>query len=95
MMMTTVTTRTIGSTIDCQTRMNVPTNTVFIVVVSTVPIIVPCGTRMTTLTDINQRRNTTIIQGPVIMAIGVINRVSDWGNLAPQSSEPIRSYAAV
>jgi hypothetical protein len=50
---------------------------------------------MTRLTDINQPRNTTIIQGLVIMAIGVINRVSDRGNLAPQSSEPMQSYAAV
>src|SRR5437868_8552643 len=44
------------------------------------------------LTDINQPRNTTIIQGLVIIAIGDINRVSDWENLAPQSKEPMQSY---
>jgi hypothetical protein len=44
---------------------------------------------MARLTDINQRRNT-IIQGLVIMAmaIGVIDSVSDWGSLAPQSENP-------
>jgi hypothetical protein len=77
--------------------MNVPTSTAFIVVVSTVPIIVPFGAFMARLTDINQPRNTTIIQGLVIMAmaIGVIDSVSDWGSLAPQSKEPSQSYAAV
>src|SRR3979411_2364233 len=99
MMKTTVTALTIGSTTNCLTRTNVPTSTVFIVVVSTVPIIVPFGTFMARLTDINQPRNTTIIQGLVIMAlalaIGVINSVSDWGSLAPQSREPLPSYAAV
>jgi hypothetical protein len=71
--------------------------TVFIVVVSTARIIVPFGTFMARLTDINQRRNTTIIQGLVIMAmaIGVIDSVSDWGSLAPQSREPLQSCAAV
>ena len=76
MMKTTVITLTIGSTTNCLTRTNVPTSTVFTVVVSTVPIIVPFGTFMTSLTDIN--RNTTIIQGLVIMAmaIGVIDSVA-------------------
>jgi hypothetical protein len=70
--------------------------TVFIVVVSTVRIIVAFGTFMARLTDINQRRNT-IIQGLVIMAmaIGVIDSVSDWGSLAPQLREPLQSCAAV
>src|SRR3979411_1550854 len=74
MMKTTVTILTIGSTTNCLTLTNVLTTTVFIVVVSTVPIIVPFGTFMARLTDINQRRDTTIIQGLVIMAmaIGVI-----------------------
>ena len=79
----------IGSTTNCLTRTNAPTSMAFIVVVSTVPIIVPFGTFMARLTDIS--RDTTIIQGLVItatamaMAIGVINSVSGWGNLAPQS----------
>jgi hypothetical protein len=34
-------------------------------------------------TDIN--RNTTIIQGRVIMAIGTINSVSNWGSPALRS----------
>src|SRR3977135_695811 len=98
MMKTTVITLTISSTTNCLARTNVPMRTVFIVVVSTVRIIVAFGTFMARLTDINQRRNT-IIQGLVIMAmaigvlfimamamaIGVINSVSDWGSLAPQS----------
>src|SRR3978361_1288725 len=90
MMKTTVTALTIGSTTNCLTRTNVPTSTVFIAVVSTVRIIVPFGTFMARLTDINQRRNTTIIQGLVIMAIAtvVIDSVSDWGSLAPQSEYP-------
>src|SRR5260370_39908165 len=96
MMMTTVIALTIGSTTNCPTRTNVPMSTVFIVVVSTEPIIVPFGTFMTRLTDI---RDTTIIRGLIIMAtalaIGVINPVSDWGSLAPQSREPLRYYAAV
>src|SRR5216684_3181761 len=89
MMKTTAMTLTIGSTTNCLTRMNVPTNMVFIVVVSTVPIIVPFGTFMTRLTDISH--DTTIIRGLVItatamaMAIGVINSVSGWGNMVPQS----------
>jgi hypothetical protein len=51
--------------------------------VSTVPIIVPFGTFMAKLTDINQRRNTTIIQGLVIMAmaIGVIELSFRLGKL--------------
>jgi hypothetical protein len=71
--------------------MNVPTSTAFIVVVSTVPIIVPFGTFMARLTDINQPRNTTIIQGLVIMAmaIGVISS----GSLASQSRDTF--YAEV
>src|SRR4030081_1306069 len=83
MMKTTVTILTIGSTTNCLTLTNVLTTTVFIVVVSTVPIIVPFGTFMARLTDINQRRDTTIIQGLVIMAmaIGVINSVANWGIL--------------
>ena len=83
MMKTTVTTLTIGSTTNCLTLTNVLTSTVFIVVVSTVPIIVPFGTFMARLTDINQRRDTTIIQGLVIMAmaIGVTNSGSDRGKL--------------
>jgi hypothetical protein len=97
MMKTTVTALTIGSTTNCLTRTNVPTSTVFIVVVSTVPIIVPFGTFIARLTDIS--RDTTIIQGLVIMATamvtGVINSVSDWGSLAPQLREPLQSYAAV
>src|SRR4030088_485403 len=91
MMKTTVTALTIGSTTNCLTRTNVPTSTVFIVVVSTVPIIVPFGTFMARLTDINQPRNTTIIQGLVIMAmaIGVINSVANWGGLArPRRENP-------
>ena len=92
MMKTTVMTLMIGSTTNCLTRTNAPTNTAFIVVGSTVPIIVPFGTFMARLTDIS--RDTTIIQGLVIMAIGDINRVSDWGNFAPQSKEPMQSYAA-
>lgn len=86
MMKTTVITLTIGSTTNYLTRTSVPTSTVFIVVVSTVPIIVPFGTFMTRLTDINQPRNTTIIQGLAIMAmaIGGIDSVSDWGSLAPR-----------
>src|SRR5260370_25745907 len=97
MMKTTVIILTIASTINCLTRTNVPTSTVFIVVVSTGPIIVPFGTFMTRLTDINQPRNTTIIQGLVIMAtaIGVINSVFDRGSLASQSREPLQSCAAV
>ena len=87
MMKTTVMTLMIGSTTNCLTRTNAPTSMAFIVVVSTVPIIVPFGTFMARLTDIS--RDTTIIQGLVItataMAIGVINSVSGWGNLAPQS----------
>jgi methionine-rich copper-binding protein CopC len=69
--------------------------TVFIVVVSTVRIIVRFGTFMARLTDINQRRNT-IIQGLVIMAmaIEVIDSVSDWGSFASQSREPLQSCAA-
>jgi len=77
MMRITVTTLTIGSTTNCLTRTNEPTSTVFIVVVSTVPIIAAFGTFMTRPTDINRPRNTTIIQGLVIMAIGVIDSVSD------------------
>jgi hypothetical protein len=67
------------------------------VVVSTVPIIVPFGTFMTSLTDINQPRNTRIIQRLVIMAmaIGVISSVSDRGKLGDQSRELLQSYAAV
>src|SRR4030088_83848 len=97
MMKTTVITLTISSTTNCQTRTNVPTSTVFIVVVSTVPIIARFETFMTKLTDINQHRNTTIILGRVIMAmaIGVIDTLSDWGSFAPQSSEPLQSCAAV
>ena len=99
MMKTTVITLTISSTTNCLARTNVPMRTVFIVVVSTVRIIVAFGTFMARLTDINQRRNT-IIQGLVIMAmaigvlvimamaIGVIDSVSDWGSLAPQSENP-------
>src|SRR3981189_3126375 len=99
MMKTTVTTLTIGSTTNCLTLTNVLTSTVFIVVVSTVRIIVPFGTFMARLTDINKRRKT-LIQGLVIMAmaigvlvimamaIGVIDSVSDWGSLAPQSENP-------
>src|SRR3979411_2366688 len=98
MMKTTVITLTISSTTNCLARTNVPMRTVFIVVVSTVRIIVAFGTFMARLTDINQRRNT--IQGLVIMAmaigvlvimamaIGVIDSVSDWGSLAPQSENP-------
>ena len=82
---------TIVSTINCLTRTNGPTSMVFIVVVSTVPIIVRFGTFMTKLTDIN--RDTTIIPGRVITA-GVINSVSDWGGLAPQSGELLQSDAA-
>jgi hypothetical protein len=69
----------------------VPTNMVFTVVASTVPIIVPFGTFMTRHTDINQPRNTTIIQGLVIMAmaIGVISS----GSLASQSRDTF--YAEV
>jgi ABC-type uncharacterized transport system permease subunit len=95
MMKTTVIILTIGSTTNCLARTNVPTSTVFIVVVSTVPITVPFGTFMARLTDI--ARDTTIIQGLVIMAmaIGVINSVADWESLAPQSREPLQSYAAV
>src|ERR1700687_1103368 len=83
MMKTTVITLTIGSTTNCLTRTNVPTSTVFIVVVSIVPIIVPFGTFMARLTDINRPRNTTIIRGLVIMAtaIGVINSVFRLGKL--------------
>src|SRR6266849_744239 len=90
MMKTTVMTLTIGSTTNCLTRTNVPTSTVFIVVVSTVPIIVPFGTFMTRLTDINQPRNTTIIQGLVIMAtaIGVINSVFDREAWRPSRENP-------
>src|SRR5258708_11381821 len=100
MMKTTVITLTISSTTNCLTRTNVPTSTAFIVVVSTVPIIVPFGTFITRLTDINQPRDTTIIQGLVIMAtamaIGVINSVSDWGSLARAPVETtLQSYAAV
>ena len=86
MMKTTVIALTISSTTNCLTRTNVPTSTRFIVVVSTVPIIVPFGTFMTRLTDINQPRNTTIIQGLVIMAmaIGAIDSVPDWESLAPR-----------
>jgi hypothetical protein len=84
MMKTTVMTLTIGSTTNCLTHTNAPTSTVFIVVVSTAPIIVPFETFMARLTDIT--RDTTIIRGLVIMAmaIGVINSVSGWGSLAPQ-----------
>jgi hypothetical protein len=39
---------------------------------------------MTKPTDIGHPRNTTIIQGHVIMAIRVINAVSNWGSLTPQ-----------
>src|ERR1700737_2432612 len=90
MMKTTVMTLTIGSTTNCLTHTNAPTSTVFIVVVSTVPIIVPFETFMARLTDISQPRNTTIIRGLVIMAmaIGVINSVADSESLAPQSSQP-------
>src|SRR5258707_1141465 len=97
MMKTTVITLTIGSTTNCLARTNAPTSTVFIVVVSTVPIIAPFGTFMARLTDINQPRDTTIIQGLVIMAmaIGVINSVFDRGSLASQSREPLQSCAAV
>src|SRR3982074_1816066 len=93
MMKATVITLTISSTTNCLARTNVPMRTVFIVVVSTVRIIVAFGTFMARLTDINQRRNT-IIQGLVIMAmamamaIGVSDSVSDWGSLAPQSENP-------
>src|SRR3979490_598637 len=89
MMKTTVITLTISSTTNCLARTNVPMRTASIAVVSTVRIIVPFGTFMARLTDINQRRNT-IIQGLVIMAIatGVIDSVSDWGSLAPQSENP-------
>src|SRR6267378_1647872 len=95
MMKTTVITLTISSTTNCLARTNVPMRTVFIVVVSTVPIIAPFGTFMARLTDINQRRNT-IIQGLVIMAmaIEVIDSVSDWGSFASQSREPLQSCAA-
>ena len=92
---TTAIALTIGSTTNCLTRTNVPTNMVFTVVASTVPIIVPFGTFMTRLMDINQPRNTTIIQGHVITAIGVINSVSDLGGLASHLGERFQSYAAV
>jgi hypothetical protein len=49
---------------------------------------------MTRPTVISQPRNTTIIQGHVIMAIGVINSVSHWGGLAPQWGELLQSYVA-
>src|SRR5258708_2856102 len=91
MMKTTVTTLTTGFTINCLTRTNVPMSTVFIVVASTVPIIVPFGTFMTRPTDISQHRNTTIIQGHVIMAIGIINSFSDWGS----SAAPVERALAI
>ncbi len=94
MMKTTVITLTIGSTTNCLMRTNGPTSTVFTVVVSTGPIIVRFGTFMTRPTVISQPRNTTIIQGHVIMAIGVINSVSHWGGLAPQWGELLQSYVA-
>ena len=94
MMRTTVTTPTIGFTTDCLTRTDVPMSTVFIVAMSTVPIIVLFGTFMIRLTDIS--RDPTIIQGLAITAMaGAIKPVSDWGSLAPRSGEPLRSYAAV
>src|SRR5258708_31296853 len=62
MMKITVIALTIGSTTNCLTRTSVPTSTAFIAALSTVPIIVPCGTFMMRLTDINQPRNTTIGQ---------------------------------
>src|SRR4030088_2829847 len=85
MMKTTVITLTIGSTANCLTRTNAPTNTAFIVVGSTVPIIVPFGIFMARLTDISQPLNTTI-RGLITtaMAIGVIDSVSDWGSLRPR-----------
>ena len=96
MMKTTVTTLTTGSTTNCRTRTNVPMSTVFTVVVSTVLIIAPFGIFMTMPTDI---RDTIIIRGLIIMAtalaIGVIDSGADWDAFAPQSREPLQSYAAV
>src|SRR3979490_2501276 len=91
MMKTTVITLTISSTTNCLARTNVPMRTAFIVVVSTVRIIVPFGTFMARLTDINQRRNT-IMQGLVIMAIatGVIDSVSTG-----EASLPIERTLAI
>ena len=91
MMKTTVITLTIGFTTNCLIRTNVLTSTVFIVVASTVPIIAPFGTFMARLTEINPPHNT-IIQGLVIMAIGAINSVSEWGSSLWR--EPLQSYAA-
>jgi hypothetical protein len=58
--------------------------------VSTVPIIVPFGTFIARLTDINQPRNTTIIQGLVITAtaIGVIKNQSPTGRLGAPVETP-------
>jgi hypothetical protein len=76
-MKTTVITLTISSTTNCPARTNVPTSTVFTVVVSTVPIIGRFGTFMTTLTDISQPRDTTIIRGLIIMAMAMVIGVID------------------
>src|SRR6266849_6661979 len=85
MMKTMVMTLTIGSTTNCLTRTNVPTSTVFTVVVSTVPIIVRFGTFMTRRTDISRPRNTTIIQGRVIMAMAIgISLLATSANAHPK-----------
>src|ERR1700682_1128192 len=91
MMKTTDITLTIISTVNWLARTNVAMMTVFIVVVSTVRIIVRFGTFMARLTNINQRRNTTILQGLVIMAmaIGVIDLSFRLGKLrSPVEMQP-------
>src|SRR6266404_5883423 len=59
-------TLTIGSTTNCRTRTNAPTNTVFTVGANTALIIARFGTFIARLTDIS--RNTTIIRGLAITA---------------------------
>jgi hypothetical protein len=65
-------------------RTIVPMTTAFIVVLSTVLIIVPFGIFMTGLTEIS--RDTIIIQGPTIMAT-VIGVGSRWAMRRPRERE--------
>src|SRR6266851_8337039 len=97
MMKTTVTAPTTGSTTNCLTRTNAPTSTAFTAGASTAPIIEPFGTFMTRPTDIDQPRDTTIIQGPVIMATatGVTDSISTGVVAAPPVEGVLQSDAMI
>src|SRR3977135_1774068 len=86
MMKATFMTLMTGSTTSCPTRTSAPTNTAFIAVASTVPIIAPFGIFTAKLTDTS--RDLTIIQGhgfPAGAMAGDIDWDLGWGALGPRS----------